>query len=87
MLLRENLQQTIRFVLLDAHRLSKPKVTDTLNRLNSKYPTLIYTILPPNDLDKLIDDDKNSFALRLYSNYQSPAVFWCIVLKEALQQH
>ena len=87
LLLREKSQQTIRFILLDALRLSEPKLTETLHRLNSKCPTLIHTILPPNDLDKLVDEGEDSLALKSYSNHQYPAVFRCIAPKEASQQH
>lgn len=44
----------------------------------------MHSILPPNDLNELEDDDEDSLSFKSYQNHLSPAVFRCIPPEAAI---
>jgi hypothetical protein len=88
LLFKENLRQTIRFVLANAFSDRYPALTKALHELYSQSPTLFSGILPrPEEIEDPNEDDED---VKSDDQHRSPAAIGCIQAKfcrESLSSH
>jgi hypothetical protein len=79
LLFKENLRQTIRFVLANAFSDRYPALTKALHELYSQSPTLFSGILPrPEEIEDPNEDDED---VKSDDQHRSPAAIGCIQAK------
>ena len=76
LLSRENVAQTIRFLLLSAFQKAHPDVTNFMLRLQRDCPTLFQTILPRSERSSNLD--KSSMLILPDSEHSQTAALLCI---------
>jgi len=77
LLTRENVQQTIRFVLGGSFVKSEPNTTGLMRRLNQQCPTLFNYVLPHSEQS---EEDSNETSLLIISDssHNNPTALSCI---------
>ena len=70
---RENIQQTLRLLMLDAFAKSDPDITAAISRLATFCPSLLNSLLPKSQQQGFLDD--NEFAVDIFGDrtHHSPA--------------
>ena len=78
MLLKENLGQTVRLLLMDGFKQAEPKATQMIKEIHSCCPSLFTTLLPRSEQMQLDDDSESRLSVVQDRYHLQPKAIGCL---------
>ena len=78
MLGQENLQQTVRLLLLKAYIQKEPQLTALMTDLHDRCPSWFQALLPRSEQEGMLEDEEDELQIVASENHRRPAAIGCL---------